>query len=131
MSEVLMVGPDADEAALLGRMAELERAKSAAAAEQAQLAAVLEARRIDAARAGGPRVSRAGLGSEVGLARGESAHRGERLMAMARILVADMPCTLAALAAGRLSGASGGVDHERGGVPVGVSPPTFGQSIVR
>jgi Domain of unknown function (DUF222) len=43
------------------------------------------------------------LGSEVGLARGESPHRGERLMAMARILVADMPCTLAALAAGRLS----------------------------
>ncbi|MUL75006.1 HNH endonuclease signature motif containing protein [Mycolicibacterium sp. CBMA 226] len=103
MSEVLVVGPDADEAALLGRMAELERAKSVAAAEQARLAAALEARRMDAARAGGPRVSRAGLGSEVGLARGESPHRGERLMAMARILVADMPCTLAALAAGRLS----------------------------
>ncbi|RUP27693.1 MAG: DUF222 domain-containing protein, partial [Mycolicibacterium sp.] len=101
MSEEL--GPDADEAALLWRMAELERGKSAAAAEQARLAAALEARRIAAARAGGPRVSRAALGSEVGLARQESPHKGERLMAMARILVADMPCTLAALESGALS----------------------------
>ena len=102
MSERL-VDSDADEAVLLGRIAELERVKAAAAAEQARAAAVLEARRIDAARAGGPRVSRAALGSEIGLARRESPHRGERLMAMARILVADMPCTLAALEAGVLS----------------------------
>ncbi len=104
MSESLvMIDPDAYEAALLGRMAELERVKSAAAAEQARLAAALEARRVATARAGGPRVSRAALGSEVGLARQESPHRGERLMAMARILIADMPCTLAALEAGVLS----------------------------
>jgi len=96
MSESLGVDPDADESALLGRMNELERVKAAAAAEQARLAAALEARRIAAARAGGPRVSRAALGSEVGLARRESPHRGERLMVMARILTADMPCTLAA-----------------------------------
>lgn len=102
MSEVI-VGPDADEAALSGRMAELERVKARAAAEQARLAAELEARRLAAAAAGGPRVSRAALGSEIGLARRESPHRGERLMAMARILVADMPCTLAALEAGVLS----------------------------
>ena len=95
--------PDADEAALLGRIAEFERVKAAAAAGQARAAAELEARREAAARAGGPRVSRAALGSEVGLARQESPHRGERLMAMARILIADMPCTLAALEAGRLS----------------------------
>ena len=101
MSEDL--NPDADEAALVGRMAELERTKSAAAAEQARLAAALEARRVAAAKAGGPRVSRAALGSEVGLARRESPHRGERLMAMARILTADMPCTLAALESGVLS----------------------------
>jgi hypothetical protein len=103
MSEGMVLGPDADDAAMLGRMAELERGKSAAAAEQARLAAALEARRIEAARAGGPRVSRAALGSEVGLARQESPHKGERLMAMARILVADMPCTLAALESGVLS----------------------------
>ena len=88
---------------MLGRMAELERGKSAAAAEQARLAAALEARRIAAAAAGGLRVSRAALGSEVGLARQESPHKGERLMVMARILVADMPCTLAALESGALS----------------------------
>ncbi|MFL0172064.1 HNH endonuclease [Mycobacterium sp. SMC-13] len=103
MSERLVVDPDADEAALSRRMTELERVKSAAAAEQARLAAALEARRIAAARAGGPRVSRAALGSEVGLARRESPHRGERLMVMARILTADMPCTLAALECGVLS----------------------------
>ncbi|KAB7758321.1 HNH endonuclease [Mycolicibacterium mucogenicum] len=103
MSESLMLAPDADEAALLGRMTELEQVKAAAAAEQARLAAALEARRVAAARAGGPRVSRAALGSEVGLARRESPHRGERLMAMARILTADMPCTLAALESGVLS----------------------------
>lgn len=104
MSESLVMSdPDADEAALLGRIAEFERMKAAAAAGQARLAAELEARRVAAARAGGPRVSRAGLGSEVGLARQESPHRGERLMAMARILVSDMPCTLAALESGRLS----------------------------
>lgn len=103
MSERLVVGPDVDEAALLGRITELERVKAAAAAEQARLAAAVEARRIEAARAGGPRVSRAALGSEVGLARQESPHRGERLLAMARMLVADMPCTLAALESGVLS----------------------------
>ncbi|OKH81682.1 HNH endonuclease [Mycobacterium sp. ST-F2] len=103
MSESLVIDPDADEAASLGRMTELERVKSAAAAQQARIAAELEARRVAAAAAGGPRVSRAALGSEIGLARRESPHRGERLMAMARILVADMPCTLAALESGVLS----------------------------
>ncbi|MHA7663806.1 13E12 repeat family protein [Mycolicibacterium sp. HS_4_1] len=102
MSECV-VDPGADEAVLLGRIAELERVKAVAAAEQVRVAALLEARRIEAARAGGPRVSRAALGSEIGLARQESPHRGERLMAMARILMADMPCTLAALESGVLS----------------------------
>jgi len=90
MFEILLVDPKADEAALSGRMAELERVKARAAAQQARIAAELEARRVAAAAAGGPRVSRAALGSE-------------RLMAMARILVADMPCTLAALESGVLS----------------------------
>ncbi|MUL62925.1 HNH endonuclease [Mycobacterium sp. CBMA 234] len=103
MFEVLAeIDPEADEAALLGRIAELERMKAAAAAGQARAAAALEARRVAAARAGGARVSRAALGSEVGLARRESPHRGECVMAMARMLV-DMPCTLAALESGVLS----------------------------
>ncbi|KIU13695.1 DUF222 domain-containing protein, partial [Mycolicibacterium llatzerense] len=104
MSESLAdIDPDADEAALLGRITELGRIKAAAAAGQARAAAALEARRVAAAKAGGPRVSRAALGSEVGLARQESPHRGELLMAMARVLIADMPCTLEALECGRLS----------------------------
>ncbi|TLH61231.1 HNH endonuclease, partial [Mycolicibacterium phocaicum] len=59
MFDILAVGPDADEAVLSGRMAELERVKARAAAEQARIAAALEARRVAAAAAGGPRVSRA------------------------------------------------------------------------
>ncbi|WP_418001788.1 DUF222 domain-containing protein [Mycobacterium sp. PDNC021] len=98
-----MIDPDADEEALLGRITEFERMKAAAAAGQARAQAALEARRVAAARAGGPQVSRAALGSEVGLARGESPHRGERVMAMTRILIPDMPCTLAALESGVLS----------------------------
>ena len=101
--DLVVIDPDADEAALLGRMSELEHVKAAAAAGQARAAAALEARRVAAARAGGPRVSRAALGTEIGLARSESPHRGERVMAMSRILIPDMPCTLAALEAGRLS----------------------------
>ena len=66
MSEAMVLGPDADDAAMLGRMAELERGKSAAAAEQARLAAALEARRIEAARAGGPRAGGVGFGGRVG-----------------------------------------------------------------
>ena len=101
--DLVVIDPDADEAALLGRMSELEHVKAAAAAGQARAAAALEARRVAAARAGGPRVSRAALGTEIGLARSESPHRGERVMAMSRILIPDMPCTLAALESGVLS----------------------------
>ncbi|MGH3597824.1 MAG: HNH endonuclease, partial [Mycobacterium sp.] len=68
MFEVLaMVDPAAEESALVERIAELERAKSAAAAGQARAAAALEAlRRAAEAATGVPAASRGrGVASEV------------------------------------------------------------------
>jgi hypothetical protein len=84
------------------RIAELERGKSAAAAEQAELTAELDRlRRSREAAAGVPAAKRGnGLGSEVALARRDSANRGGRHLGFARALVHEMPHTLAALRAG-------------------------------
>ncbi|GAB7069339.1 HNH endonuclease [Mycolicibacterium hodleri] len=94
-----------DEAGLVDRIAALERAKCAAAAEQAVLTAELDtARRAREAADGVPAAKRGkGLASEVALARHDSPNRGGRHLGFARALVYEMPHTLAALAAGRLS----------------------------
>ncbi|GAB7071342.1 DUF222 domain-containing protein [Mycobacterium hodleri] len=94
-----------DEAGLVDRIAALERAKCAAAAEQAVLTAQLDtARRAREAANGIPAAKRGkGLASEVALARHDSPNRGGRHLGFARALVHEMPHTLAALAAGRLS----------------------------
>ncbi|TQR86015.1 DUF222 domain-containing protein [Mycobacterium hodleri] len=94
-----------DEAALIDRISVLERAKSAAAAEQAVLTAQLDTtRRAREAAAGVPAARRGkGLGSEIALARRDSPNRGGRHLGFARALVHEMPHTLAALKAGRLS----------------------------
>ncbi|KHO26754.1 HNH endonuclease [Mycolicibacterium setense] len=99
------VDPDAGEAALRDRIAELERLKSAAAAGQARAAAALEvARRTGEAAAGVPTSRRGrGLGSEIGLARQDSPAHGRQHLADARILVHDLPHTLAALETGVLT----------------------------
>ena len=97
--------PLADEAALIARIDELERLKSAAAAGQARAAAALdEKRRAVEAAAGVPKAKQGrGLGSEVGLWRRDSADRGARYLNMAKMLVRDMPHTLARLECGDLS----------------------------
>ena len=94
-----------DEAVLIDRIAELERGKSAAAAEQAILTAELDAaRRAREAAAGVPAAKRGkGLSSEIALARRDSPNRGGRHLGFARALVHEMPHTLAALRAGQLS----------------------------
>ncbi|CRZ14165.1 HNH endonuclease [Mycolicibacterium neworleansense] len=99
------VDPDAGEAALRDRIAELERLKSAAAAGQARATAALDrARRAKEAAAGVPAARRGrGLGSEIGLARMDSPVQGNRYLAHARILVHDLPYTLAALESGVLT----------------------------
>src|ERR1700712_1289792 len=74
----------ADESALVERIAELERVKSAAAG-------------IPAARRG------RGVASEIALARRDSPARGGRHLGFAKALVYEMPHTLAALEGGGLS----------------------------
>jgi len=97
--------PAADEAALIARIAELEHAKSAAAATQARAAAQLDsARRAAEADAGIPSARRGrGVASEIALARRDSPARGGRHLGFAKALVHEMPYTLAALEAGVLS----------------------------
>src|SRR6266404_380104 len=95
----------ADEAALIERIAWLERVKSAAAAGQARAAAALDdKRRADEAAAGVPTAKQGrGLASEVALARRDSPVRGGRHLGLGKALVHEMPHTLAALECGALS----------------------------
>ncbi|HVR00309.1 MAG TPA: DUF222 domain-containing protein [Mycobacterium sp.] len=106
MFQQLAVGdPAVDESALVERIAELERVKSAAAAGQARAAAALDAsRRAAEAAAGVPAASRGrGVASEIALARRDSPARGGRHLGFAKALVNEMPHTLAALERGLLS----------------------------
>ena len=101
----VIVDLDADESALVERIAELEHLKSAAAAAQVRLTAAFDEKRRSAeAAAGVPAAKRGrGLASEVALARRDSPNRGGRHLGFARALVHEMPHTLAALEAGVLS----------------------------
>src|SRR4051812_2994348 len=127
-----------EEAALVRRIASLERQKSAAAAEQAVTTAELDrVRRAAEARAGVPAAKRGcGLASEVALARSDSPNRGGRHLGFAKALVYEMPHTLAALECGALSEWRGagfvkktaclgveGPGRPRGGKWAGVPPP--------
>jgi hypothetical protein len=100
-----VVDENADEAALVARIAWLERVKSAAAAGQARATALLDQKRRAAeAAAGVPAAKRGrGLASEVALARHDSPSRGGRHLGFANALVHEMPHTLAALECGALS----------------------------
>ena len=100
-----VVDPASEESALVERIAELERVKSAAAAGQARAAAALDAaRRAAEAAAGVPAVRRGrGAASEVALARRDSPSRGNRHLGFAKALVHEMPHTLAALEVGVLT----------------------------
>lgn len=102
---LLAIDPLADQSALVERIAELERLKSAAAAGQARAAAALDAaRRSSEAAAGVAAAQRGrGLASEIALARGDSPARGGRHLGFAKALVHEMPHTLAALECGSLS----------------------------
>ncbi|OBK81457.1 DUF222 domain-containing protein [Mycobacterium sp. 1164985.4] len=99
------VDPCVDEAALVERIAWLERVKSAAAAGQARASALLDAsRRASEAAAGVPAAKRGrGVSSEIALARRVSPSQGGRHLGFAKALVDEMPHTLAALEGGVLS----------------------------
>ncbi len=103
--DLVGVDPAADESALIERIAELERVKSAAAAGQARAAVALDAaRRAAEAQTGVPAARRArGLANEIALARRDSPARGGRHLGFAKALVHEMPHTLRALESGALS----------------------------
>jgi hypothetical protein len=105
LMELAQVDPHADQAALVGQIAVLERVKSAAAAGQARAAAALDSkRRADEADAGVPAAERGrGVASEVALARRDSPARGGRHLGLAKALVHELPYTLVALECGQLS----------------------------
>jgi len=83
----------------------LEELKSAAAAAQARVTSQLYADRARREAAEGvPAAKRcAGLGAEVALARRVSPHQGNSHLGVALALTRELPATLAALSAGRLS----------------------------
>jgi hypothetical protein len=105
IAELTAVDPHADEATLIGQIAEFEQLKSAAAAGQARaLRPWMRCSRADEAAAGVPRAKQGrGVASEVALARRDSPVRGGRHLGFAKALVHEMPHTLARLESGDLS----------------------------
>ncbi len=98
-------GAGLDDAARIELLRALEELKCAAEGAQAAVTVELEdSQRAAAARAGVPAGRRGrGVGAQVALARRESPHRGQRHLGLARVLHREMPCTRAALRAGRIS----------------------------
>lgn len=92
----------ATEAEKLELIRALEELTCAAAGAQAQLAAELDAsRRGSEAERGVPTAQRGrGVAHEIALARRESPHRGQRHLALATVLIREMPKTFAALRRG-------------------------------
>ncbi len=83
----------------------LERLTCAAAGAQAVLTAAFdESQRARAATAGVPAARQGrGIAAQVALARRESPHRGERHLGLAKVLQRELPFTLRALRAGRIT----------------------------
>lgn len=94
-----------DDAARIEQIRELEELKCRAAARQAELAAEFDASRRAEEAARGVPADRQGRGvaSEIALARRESPHRGQQHLGLARILTTEMPHTMAAFRAGRIT----------------------------
>ncbi|WP_427007397.1 DUF222 domain-containing protein [Pseudarthrobacter sp. H2] len=99
------VRPCGDGAGMIAQLRELEDVKSAAAAAQARIAVAFDALERRAQRDQGVPVAELGkgVGAQIALSRRESPSRGGRLLGLAKALVAEMPRTLAALAAGDLN----------------------------
>lgn len=94
-----------DDAARLEAIRALEELTCAAAARQAELTADFDAsRRADEAARGVPAARRGcGVAAEIALARRESPHRGQQHLGLAKILTTEMPHTMAAFRAGRIT----------------------------
>ena len=96
---------DVDDAERIDQIRALEMIKSACAAAQARVTVGFAESQRAAQRAAGVKASDLGrgIGSQVALARRDSASRGGRHLGLAEALVHEMPHTLAALEAGLTS----------------------------
>jgi hypothetical protein len=88
-----------DEYEALEAITALERVKRAASAAQARLSVRVDQVARERQRRHGVPKSKlgVGVGAQIALARMESPHRGGRDLGLARVLVGEMPCTLAAM----------------------------------
>ncbi len=95
----------ASDAERIDQIGALEALKGAAAATQARVTVAFDAsQRAKQAAQGVPAKEQGrGVGSQVALARRDSAFKGNRHLGLAKALVREMPHTLAALAAGEIS----------------------------
>lgn len=100
---VISVEPGATDAELVDELRVLEEAKARIAARQAQVAVDFAASQEQAQRDAGVPARRLGRGvaEQVALAKRESPARGRRFVGFSKVLLAEMPHTYAALAAGR------------------------------
>ena len=93
---------DAERIELIGALEDL--ANAARAAQAVVTAAFDASQRAEQARAGVPADQQGrGVAAQVALARRESPHRGQQHLGLARVLTREMPHTLAAFRAGRVS----------------------------
>lgn len=106
-AELLATEPTAelDDAERIDLLHALERVKCAAEGAQAVVSAQFDrSQRAQAASRGVPKERRGrGIAHQIALARRVSPHRGQRLLGLAKVLVAEMPCTLAALRGGYIT----------------------------
>jgi hypothetical protein len=96
---------DLDDAARIDLLRALEELKCAAEAAQAVLSAEFDtSQRAEQARQGVPAERQGrGIAAQIALARRESPHRGQQHLGLAKILTTELPHTLAAFRAGRVT----------------------------
>jgi hypothetical protein len=95
---------DATDVERIDQIRELEVLKCAAEAAQAVLAADFDASQRAQQAAGVPAARQGrGIAEQLALARRESPHRGRQHLGLAKVLVSEMPNTLAALRAGQVT----------------------------
>jgi hypothetical protein len=99
------LGPGADDVDRVDLMRVLEELKCAAEGAQAVLAAEFDRSQREAEAVAGVPAERRGraVAAQVALARRESPHRGRQHVGLALVLRDEMPCTSAALSAGRIT----------------------------
>ncbi len=95
----------ASDAERIDQIRALEELKCAAEARQAVLAADFDASRREAAARRGVPAERQGRGvaEQIALARRESPHRGSQHLGLAKVLSTELPFTMAAFSAGRIT----------------------------